>query len=100
MILNVRNRDTLPGLPAEAVVEVPCRVDAKGAHPLSPTQPSGAELGLMQQLKTVEQLTIASALDRDPQLAVQALALHPLVDSVTVARELVARYREATPGLF
>lgn len=100
MILNVRNRSTLPGLPPEAVVEVPCLVDSKGAHPLSPTQPAGAELGLMQQLKAVEQLTIRSALDRDPDLAVKALALHPLVDSVTVARELVTRYRAATPTLF
>ena len=100
MILNVRNRSTLPGLPVEAVVEVPCLVDGKGAHPLSPTQPEGAELGLMQQLKAVEQLTILAALDRDPGLAVKALALHPLVDSVTVARDLLASYRTATPGLF
>ena len=28
MILNVRNRDTLPGLPPDAVVEAPCQVDA------------------------------------------------------------------------
>ena len=34
MILNVRNGTTLPGLPPEAVVEVPCTVDADGPHPL------------------------------------------------------------------
>lgn len=97
MILNVRNRSALPGLPADAVVEVPCLVDAKGAHPLTPTQPEGAQLGLMQQLKAVERLTIAAALDRDPGLAVKALALHPLVDSVTVARELVASQKTRWP---
>jgi 6-phospho-beta-glucosidase len=100
MILNVRNRDTLPGLPPDAVVEVPCQVDGAGARPLAPTQPEGAELGLLQQVKAVERLTIRAAVDRDPDLAVQALALHPLVDSVTVASDLLTAYRRINPALF
>jgi 6-phospho-beta-glucosidase len=100
MILNVRNRDTLPGLPPDAVVEVPCQVDGAGARPLAPTQPEGAEPGLLQQVKAVERLTIRAAVDRDPDLAVQALALHPLVDSVTVASDLLTAYRRVNPALF
>jgi 6-phospho-beta-glucosidase len=100
MILNVRNADAVPGLPPAAVVEVPCQVDGKGARPLPPTPPGGAELGLLQQVKAVEQLTIRGAIDRDPQLALKALALHPLVDSVTVARDLLATYRRNEPSLF
>jgi 6-phospho-beta-glucosidase len=100
MILNVRNRDTLPGLPPDAVVEVPCQVDDTGPRPLAPTQPGGAELGLLQQVKAVEQLTIRAAVDRNPDLAVQALALHPLVDSVAVARDLLTAYRRTNPALF
>lgn len=100
MILNVRNRVTLPGLPAGAVVEVPCLVDGAGPHPLAPTQPRGAELGLLQQVKAVEQLTIRAAVDRNPDLAVQAFALHPLVDSVAVARDLLTAYRRTNPALF
>jgi 6-phospho-beta-glucosidase len=100
MILNVRNRDTLPGLPPDAVVEVPCQLDGTGPRPLAPTQPGGAELGLLQQVKAVEQLTIRAAVDRNPDLAVQALALHPLVDSVTVARDLLTAYRRTNPALF
>jgi len=100
MILNVRNADTLPGLPPDSVVEVPCQVDGQGARPLPVTAPAGAELGLLQQVKAVEQLTIASARDRDPQLALRAFALHPLVDSVSVASQLLAAYRRSTPALF
>jgi 6-phospho-beta-glucosidase len=100
MILNVRNDDTLPGLPPDAVVEVPCQVDGRGPRPLSPTPPGGAELGLMQQVKAAERLTIGAALTRDPGLALKALALHPLVDSVAVARDLLAAYRRAQPDLF
>jgi 6-phospho-beta-glucosidase len=100
MILNVRNEDAVPGLPPGSVVEVPCQVDGKGPRPLPTTAPSGAELGLLQQVKAVEQLTIRSARDRDPEAAVKAIALHPLVDSVAVARELLATYRRNTPTLF
>jgi 6-phospho-beta-glucosidase len=100
MILNVRNEDAVPGLPPGSVVEVPCQVDGKGPRPLPTTPPSGAELGLLQQVKAVEQLTIRSARDRDPEAAVKAIALHPLVDSVAVARELLATYRRNTPTLF
>ncbi|MEV0975216.1 6-phospho-beta-glucosidase, partial [Streptomyces sp. NPDC049915] len=35
LILNVRNRSTLAALDAEAVIEVPCLVDANGAHPVA-----------------------------------------------------------------
>jgi 6-phospho-beta-glucosidase len=46
----------------------------------------------MGQVKAVEQLTIRAARSRDVGLATTAFALHPLVDSVTVARELVRGY--------
>jgi 6-phospho-beta-glucosidase len=100
LIVNVRNGGTLPGLPPDAVVEVPCEVRASSVRPLGVTAPAGAELGLIQQVKAIERLTIEAALDRDPGLAVQALALHPLIASVAVARELLAAYRRSEPGLF
>ncbi len=92
MILNVRNGTTLSGLSPDGVVEVPCHVDAAGAVPLSTRAPDPHQLGLMNQVKAVEQLTIRAALARDVGLATTAFALHPLVDSVTVARELVRGY--------
>ena len=92
MILNVRNGSTLPGLPADAVVEVPCLVDATGARPLATAPLTGHQLGLVQQVKEVEQRTLAAARDRDGAALVTAFALHPLVDSVTVARDLARGY--------
>jgi 6-phospho-beta-glucosidase len=92
MILNVRNGTTLSGLPADGVVEVPCHVDAAGAVALSTGAPDPHQLGLMSQVKAVEQLTIDAARSRDVALATKAFALHPLVDSVTVARQLVRGY--------
>jgi 6-phospho-beta-glucosidase len=99
MILNVRNGSTVPGLPADAVVEVPCTVDADGPHPHGTAPLAGHQLGLVQQVKAVERLTIAAAREHSPRLALEALALHPLVDSVTTARTLLTNYRTRHPDL-
>jgi 6-phospho-beta-glucosidase len=97
MILDVRNGSTTPGLPPEAVVEVPCTVDADGPHPLAARALTGHQLGLAQQVKAVEQITIRAARTRSARLAVEAFALHPLVDSVSTARVLLDGYRRRIP---
>jgi 6-phospho-beta-glucosidase len=97
LILNVRNGNTIPGLPADAVIEVPALVDANGAHPLATPAPALHQLGLMQQVKQVERHAIAAAREGSESEALLALALHPLVDSVSVARELLDGYIAAIP---
>ncbi|MBW3086958.1 putative 6-phospho-beta-glucosidase [Austwickia sp. TVS 96-490-7B] len=96
-ILNVPAGRVLPGLPADAVVEVPCLVDAAGVHPLAPSPLTGRMLGLVQQVKAVEELTIRAAQTRSPRDAVAAFAQHPLVDSVGTARVLFEGYRARNP---
>ncbi len=99
MILNVRNGSAVPGLPADAVVEVLCAVAAGGPRPLATSPLRLDQLGLVQQVKAVEQLTIRAAVERSPATAVAAFATHPLVDSVTTARVLLDGYLAATPEL-
>ncbi|MBC7559897.1 MAG: 6-phospho-beta-glucosidase, partial [Dermatophilaceae bacterium] len=55
---------------------------------------AGHQLGLVQQVKAVEQLTIDAARSRSAPLALRAFALHPLVDSVSTARVLLKGYRD------
>lgn len=95
MILNVRNGDVLAGLDADAVVELPTVVDASGVRPLPAAAPDLSQLGLMQQVKAVERLTIEAATTGSADAALRAFALHPLVDSVSVARRLAAAYTVA-----
>ncbi|MFI2614602.1 6-phospho-beta-glucosidase [Streptomyces sp. NPDC018584] len=99
LILNVRNGTTLAALDADAVIEVPCSVDANGAHPMTVAPLPGHATGLVCAVKAVEREVLAAADSGSVATAVKAFALHPLVDSVTVARRLVAGYREAHPGL-
>jgi 6-phospho-beta-glucosidase len=99
MILNVRNGSTLAALPPDAVVEVPTLVDANGVHPLATTAPDPHQAGLMQQVKAVERYTIEAATTGSAGAALKAFAFHPLVDSVTVARRLLAGYRQRIPEI-
>lgn len=98
-ILNVRNRGAVSGLDVDAVVEVPCLVDGNGAHPIGVGAVEEHQLGLMLAVKAVEREAIAAARERSRDRALRAFALHPLVDSVDVARQLLEGYEQAVPEL-
>ncbi|EXU67359.1 6-phospho-beta-glucosidase [Streptomyces sp. PRh5] len=96
LILNVRNRTAVPGLDEDAVVEVPCLVDAGGARPLATGAVAPDQLGLMLTIKAVERSAIEAATTEAGSdsgiargAALRALALHPLVDSVKVAGRIL-----------
>ncbi|MEU4170167.1 6-phospho-beta-glucosidase [Streptomyces sp. NPDC026665] len=99
LILNVPNRGTLSVLDAEAVIEVPCLVDANGAHPVAVDPLPGHATGLVCAVKAVEREVLSAAESGSRTTAVKAFALHPLVDSVAVARALVDGYTSVHPGL-
>ncbi|MFE5754131.1 6-phospho-beta-glucosidase [Streptomyces massasporeus] len=99
LILNVRNRRTLSVLDTDAVIEVPCLVDANGAHPVTVDPLPDHATGLVCAVKAVEREVLAAAGSGSRATAVKAFALHPLVDSVNVARRLVEGYTEVHPGL-
>ncbi|MCT9075371.1 6-phospho-beta-glucosidase [Streptomyces fulvoviolaceus] len=99
LILNVRNKGALAVLDSEAVIEVPCLVDANGAHPVSVSPLPDHATGLVCSVKAVEREVLAAAESGSRTTAVKAFALHPLVDSVNVARRLVEGYSEVHPGL-
>ncbi|MFE6822291.1 6-phospho-beta-glucosidase [Streptomyces sp. NPDC057690] len=99
LILNVRNQGTLAVLDADAVIEVPCLVDANGAHPVAVAPLPDHATGLVCAVKGVEREVLAAAESGSRTTAVKAFALHPLVDSVNVARKLVEGYTDVHPGL-
>ncbi|MDQ0868586.1 6-phospho-beta-glucosidase [Arthrobacter sp. V1I9] len=89
----------IPGLPADAVVELPCTVTPDGALPLAQQPPPPEQLGLLRQVKDVERLTVRAAVEGDREPAVQAFARHPLVGSEELGAALLAGYEEAFPAL-
>nr|WP_223843230.1 hypothetical protein [Amycolatopsis methanolica] len=98
-VLNARNRGAVPGLPTDAIVEVPCLVDTNGAHPIAGDPLPEAQLALARAVKTAGRTTITAALTGSRALAEDAFAAHPLVGDRSVARRLVAGYHAAHPEL-
>jgi 6-phospho-beta-glucosidase len=99
LILNTPNAGAVPGLPADAVVEVPCLVTPDGAVPLPQERPADAQLALMQRVKEVERLTVSAVIEGRRDDARQAFTRHPLIDSEELGAELLAGYEEAFPSL-
>ena len=94
-VANVRNNGALPDLPANAVVEVPARVDRDGATPLS-FAPLAPELrGLVQEAKAYEELAVQAATTGDRTVALRALLANPLVGQYADAEKLLAELLEA-----
>jgi 6-phospho-beta-glucosidase len=89
----------VPGLPADAVVEVPCRVTPDGAVPVPQDRPGPAQLELMRRVKDVERLVVEAATTGRREAALAAFAGHPLVDSDALAGKLLAGYEAAFPEL-
>lgn len=88
-VVDVRNDGALPELPHDAVVEIPANIGADGAevYPLDPLAPE--MLGLVQQVKAYERLTVQAAVDGDRDAALKALIANPLVARYNVARPLL-----------
>jgi 6-phospho-beta-glucosidase len=86
-ILNVPNNGAINFITNDRVVEVPCRVDARGALPLAQGD-GGIEIeqrGLLSLLAEYEGATALAALWGNRQDAIKALAANPLVMSYSKA---------------
>lgn len=99
LILNVRGGGALTGVDPDAVVEVPCIVTASGPQPIAGATLPAHGVGLVSTVKYVEQQTIEAALTGSKDSALRALAHHPLIDSVRVARALLEDARSSFADL-
>jgi 6-phospho-beta-glucosidase len=99
LILNTANRSGLPFLDERAVVELPCVVGRTGAVPTAVGEVPGHARALIETMKNVERTAIRAAVTGSRELAVEALALHPLVPSVTTARRVLEAYASRHPEL-
>jgi 6-phospho-beta-glucosidase len=94
VIVNTRNGTSLPFLDPDDVVEVPAHIDGGGIAPLAGGDLPRSARGLVTQVKEYEREVVNAAVTGDAERAALALALHPLVPGVTIAREMMGEYRE------
>ncbi len=90
--LNVANNGAIAGFADDDVVEVSCRVDSTGIHPLPIGAVPESQYVLMRTIKRYERLAAQAILQRSKLLAVEALATHPLVGSYPLAVQLVDEF--------
>lgn len=99
LILNVRGRGRIPVLDDDAVIEVPCHVDANGARPIAGAPLPDHGTGLVCSVKAAERSVIHAAATGERAQAVKALTIHPLIDSYAVAERLLDAYQRHFPEL-
>jgi 6-phospho-beta-glucosidase len=85
LVVDVQGRGAVGELPPDAVVEVPCTVNRRGALPLAQRPLEPAIRGIIAHVKAYEELAVRAAVHKERSSAILALAAHPLVPSVSVA---------------
>jgi 6-phospho-beta-glucosidase len=93
--LNVPNRGAIDGMRPEDVVEVSCRVERSGIQTLPIGKVPDPQLQLMQTVKLYERLTVEAIRTHSRKTAIDALMVHPLVQSYPRASALIEEYLTA-----
>jgi len=90
-VVNVRNGDTFPFLPPDAVVEVPATVGGGAVTPLRAEPLAPLHAGLVSAVTAYEHLALEAALLGGRARVFEALLAHPLVGQVELAEGLTDR---------
>ncbi len=92
MILCTENRGAIPGLREDDVVEITCDITQDGAVPHRFDKIDEQHLELIRRVKIYERLASKAIREKSVATAVEALTLHPLVNSYSLAKELMRQY--------
>src|SRR5699024_12657782 len=94
--VNVENNGIIPCLRDDVSVEVKCVIDCEGAHPVQIHTPMTPQIrGLLQVVKSYEELTVEAAIHGNYDKALQALVIHPLVGSLKLAKPVLDKILSA-----
>lgn len=94
MILCVPNNGAIDGLLDSDVVEITCDIDKNGAVPHRFGKVDEQNLELIRRVKNYERLASEAIRTKSREKAIEALTLHPLVNSYSIAKELTDKYIE------
>ena len=87
-VVDVANHGIIPQLPEDCVIETNCVIGEDGAKPMTTDVPLTV-LGLIEQVKAYEILTIEAAVTGDRKTALMALMNNPLVHDIKDARHIL-----------
>lgn len=94
MILCVPNKGAISGLLDTDIVEVTCTLSGGVITPKGIENPGKLQMELIRRVKMYERLASEALRTKSIARAVDCLMVHPLVNSYSLARELVNEYLE------
>ncbi|QJD86203.1 family 4 glycosyl hydrolase [Cohnella herbarum] len=89
LAVNVPNNGSITNLPADAIVEVPALVSGYGIQGLTMGKLPDGIASLCQKQVDIQRLTVEAAVHGDRKLALQALLIDPVVDSLEGAEKML-----------
>lgn len=95
MTVSTRNNGTIADLPAESAVEVTCLITGNGPVPFTFGSFEPEIRGLLQLMKSMEELTIKAAVTGDRGTLMQAFTMNPLITSGNGAKVVMEEMLEA-----
>ena len=94
MILCTANNGAIPSLLDNDIVEITCDIVDGKAVPHRFDNADEQALELIRRVKIYERLASKAIREKSIQTAVEALTLHPLVNSYSLAKTLISEYLE------
>jgi len=94
MILCVPNCGAIPSLRDDDVVEITCDITEDGAVAHKFVSVDEQNLEIIRRVKIYERLASKAIREKSVTSAVEALTLHPLVNSYSLAKQLIKQYLE------
>ncbi|MBR6392443.1 MAG: 6-phospho-beta-glucosidase [Eubacterium sp.] len=94
MIICTANNGAIEGLLDSDIVEITCDITKDGVTPHKVRNQDEQCLELIRRVKIYERLASKAIREKSVQAAVEALTLHPLVNSYSLAKTLVNEYLE------
>ena len=95
VVVNIPNRGVIKNLQSDAVVEIPCLINAKGITGLPVPEGPKPFWGLIAAVKDYEQIAVEAAVTSSRQAALAALMAHPLVRDYDIAKPMLHELLEA-----
>jgi len=89
MPLMVPNNGAIPGLQDDDVVEITCEIEKGVCRPRKIEDVPELQMHIIKTIKRFERLTVEAIHERNRLKAVEALMIHPLVNSYSLAAKLV-----------
>ena len=94
-LIITENRDTIPNMPYDAMVEVPAYIGKNGPEVISRDPIPLFEQGLMMQQLNSEKLLVQGAIEGSYEKVLQAFTLNKTIPSMTVAKAILDDMIEA-----